>query len=349
MLNFIKATALVVLGFWLLAAATWLFLYGPRSITFDEAAGIVIAPPEEEVQPESVFFLGDIMLARDVETRLKVQPSRYAFSQFPEFQEASAVVGNFEASVPEIHAPTPNMAMKFSVATSLLPILEEGHVTHLSLANNHALDHYDAGHKNTVLELQARGIKVFGHPALINKSSISYFEQSGTVVAVIGINATYGIPKMEEWTEALSEASAISSVQIAYVHWGDEYELSHSASQEQIAHSLIDSGFDMVIGHHPHVTQDIEKYNGALIFYSLGNFIFDQYWNRHVQEGLVLELVFKGEERSVVLHPVESRTTRVQPRKMVEEERLSFLSGLAARSSGELMEEIKAGSLSLQF
>lgn len=330
------------------ALAWWIFINPITPTLVFEAARdvkpeVVITP-----NPESIFFVGDIMLARDVEYKLSKQTPAYAFEALPLLHTAKWVVGNFEASIPEVHMPTASMVMRFSVSPALLTVLEAGRVTHLSLANNHALDYFEAGYMNSVTELEARDFNVFGHPVRIDESSVSYMEAGGRTVALVGINATYGdIPST--WRDTLAAASLQSDIQIAYIHWGNEYELIHSAPQAELGHLLIDTGFEMVIGHHPHVVQDIELYGEGIIFYSLGNFIFDQYWNDDVSEGLMLELVVEPKELAVVLHPVETRTTRVKPRLMSELETATFLEKLARRSSLSLGESIKAGTIPLQF
>ncbi len=71
---------------------------------------------------------------------------------------------------------------------------------------------------------------------------------------------------------------------------------THNKRQENLAHTAIDNGADMVIGHHPHVTQDMEEYNGKTIIYSLGNFIFDQYFSEDTMKGAVLEVTFEDKK-----------------------------------------------------
>lgn len=63
---------------------------------------------------------------------------------------------------------------------------------------------------------------------------------------------------------------------IVNIHFGTEYQKKHNKTQENIAHTLVDNGAAIIIGHHPHVVQDSETYKGVPIYYSLGNFIFDQ-------------------------------------------------------------------------
>lgn len=332
-----------------LSAAWWIFANptGPTLI-FEAVRDSMRKESNNAPVQDSVFFLGDIMLARDVENRLKVQAPEYAFEELPMLKEAKWVVGNFEASVPVTHVPAPNMTMRFSVEPTLLPVLEIGGLTHLSLANNHALDYFEEGYLNSLAQLKARGFEVFGHPLRVDENSISYLEADGRKIALIGINATYGeVPTT--WMDSLAEASLLSDTQIVYIHWGDEYDLFHNEDQEELAHIFIDAGFDVVIGHHPHVVQNIERYRDGIIFYSLGNFIFDQYWNKDVSEGLMLELVVERESMAFVLHPIESRTTKVRPRLMSDIEKTAFLEDLALRSSRTLEEGIRQGVLALQF
>jgi poly-gamma-glutamate synthesis protein (capsule biosynthesis protein) len=63
---------------------------------------------------------------------------------------------------------------------------------------------------------------------------------------------------------------------VVSVHWGTEFEAHPAPSQIEAAHLLVDAGADLVLGHHPHVLQDIERYHGGVIAYSLGNFVFDE-------------------------------------------------------------------------
>jgi poly-gamma-glutamate synthesis protein (capsule biosynthesis protein) len=105
-----------------------------------------------------------------------------------------------------------------------------------------------------------------------------------------------------------------SHEQIAYIHWGKEYDSVHSKEQEVLAHFLIDNGVDAVIGHHPHVVQDIEVYKGKPIFYSLGNFIFDQYFSDEVQEGLAVRVDTSKDILRYTLIPFESKSIKSQPK-----------------------------------
>ena len=83
---------------------------------------------------------------------------------------------------------------------------------------------------------------------------------------------------------------------IISIHWGDEYIGIQSKNQINLAHQLIDLGFDLIIGHHPHVIQPIETFNEKLILYSLGNFIFDQNFSKRTQKGLVEKILISQDK-----------------------------------------------------
>ena len=122
---------------------------------------------------------------------------------------------------------------------------------------------------------------------------------------------------------------------------GHPYELT----TDDILYQELDGrvGADAVIGHHPHVVQDVEVYRNAPVFYSLGNFIFDQYWRSEVEEGLMVALSFTDAHVRYELLPVTSTETPSAPRPMKRVERTQFLNGLANRSEESLRDELRAG------
>ncbi|MEX0918226.1 MAG: CapA family protein [Candidatus Paceibacterota bacterium] len=308
--------------------------------------------PERVHSEESyrMIFLGDIMLARDVERKMATYGRDYPFSHMASHFDANTVVGNFEAAVPEVHVPTPSMTMQFSVPAQNIPALAGARITHLSLANNHTDDYGKVGFAHTKHVIENTGITPFGSPFSLATTSIAYIETEQLTIALLGIYAVEVLPSTEVIEEVMWEAEARSDFQVVYVHWGNEYELVHSRAQEQLAHRFVDAGADLVVGHHPHVVQDVEVYNEALIFYSLGNFIFDQYFSTHVMQGLVLDITFDTQyEAEITLLPVSTEASRTAPQLMNGYEREAFLKSLADRSSGSLRGPIERGKVGLQF
>jgi poly-gamma-glutamate synthesis protein (capsule biosynthesis protein) len=127
------------------------------------------------------------------------------------------------------------------------------------------------------------------------------------------------------------------------MHWGIEYKIVNSPAQQQLAHLIIDNGADLIIGHHPHVVQNIEEYKGKLIFYSLGNFIFDQYFKEEVQQGLAVGWEIYPQKYVFNLFPLQSKLS--QPDLMSDQEKMEFLAQLAKNSSLSLEAQIKSGKI----
>ncbi len=315
--------------------------YGTLSVVEGADAGM---PP---LTKSTILFTGDIMLARHVEEHMKTKGVSYPFlgDVVPNSWEGS-VIGNFEGTVPVVHRKTPNFATHFSVASTALSELVSAGFTHVSLANNHAFDYGVDGFDNTKESLQALGITPFGDPHSVNESSIIYIGEGTTRVAVIAIHTLYDF-KEEELAEILATASRDSEYQIAYVHWGTEYEKIPTAEVRAQATYLLHRGVDLIVGHHPHVVQSIETIDGKVVVYSLGNYIFDQYFSRDVMQGLVVAFTLTNEGSSLQLLPVTTEATPAQPRHMSEINRGTFLTELASISDPVLKQDITRGEIDL--
>ena len=102
----------------------------------------------------------------------------------------------------------------------------------------------------------------------------------------------------------------VDAFKVLYVHWGNEYINRPSSAQKKFAHWLIDAGFDLIIGMHPHVLQGYEEYNGKYIFYSLGNFIFEMAWEP-TKIGAVVKFDLDTKRPSVEYVHIENDCTPV--------------------------------------
>jgi len=103
---------------------------------------------------------------------------------------------------------------------------------------------------------------------------------------------------------------------VVYPHWGVEYSTRHNYAQERLAHSWIDVGADLIVGSHPHVVQDVEIYQDVPIFYSLGNFVFDQMFSKETQEGIAIKVDIESDNIEIELLPFVSN--KIKP-KFVED------------------------------
>jgi len=154
--------------------------------------------------------------------------------------------------------------------------------------------------------------------------------------------------KEEEMIKAIKTVKYLNPDNFLMVslHWGEEYKLINSPAQQSLSHRIIKAGADLIIGHHPHVVQNIEKYQGKLIYYSLGNFIFDQYFSPDTQEGLAVGLEIHPDRLVCRLFPLQINLS--QPVLMKQNKAREFLIQLANRSDNRLVDEIKSGIIKIE-
>lgn len=311
-----------------------------------------ITPKTEHVQlvvakqkTSSIVLVGDIMMARNVEFLMQQKGSEYPFSglDIRTLAPQPYIVGNFESSIPLVHVPTNSNEMNFSVDRIFLPALLGAGFTHLSLANNHTYDHGAAGLMNTEEQLSKVGFYTFGEPNHFSKRSITYLDLNERKVALIGLHATQAVPSKTEAADIMRSASTQSDFQIVYVHWGTEYIAKNDALQRQLSETLVAAGADLIIGHHPHVVENVGLIDGVPVFYSLGNYIFDQYLSIDTEQGLVVTVEFTSESPVLHLLPVTSEVSPSQPRQMKSIDHARFLKDLADRSDPVLKQYIEHG------
>lgn len=298
---------------------------------------------------DSVLFVGDVLLARNIEYLMNQAGNDYPYRglSFQKLAKNPAVVANFEASIPKVHRPTPALQMTFSVSEIYIPALARAGFTHLSQANNHAADYGQAGRQNAATVLQKNQLTAFGRPDQLDKSAVEFITIADKVVAVIAAYTLQTLPSYTQLQEIFTYASARSDLQVVYVHWGDEYVSVHNSRQREAAERFVEAGADLVVGHHPHVVQDVELIDGVPVFYSLGNYIFDQYDEVNTQEGLMLHLQLSQDQPQISIVPVTSVGTLSQPHFMSPSQHAVFLEKLAARSDPELRATIKKGYILL--
>jgi len=197
------------------------------------------------------------------------------------------------------------------------------HIAIASTANNHARDCGSHGVEFTVSWLRSHGIEPVGSSLTMAATHRGIvLERKGIRFGFLGY--TYD-QKNGNWRDidsriALADPAVLcrdvaelrkrADVVIVSMHHGIEYMPKPSAVQIAFAHAAIDAGATLVIGHHPHVVQPEEDYRGGLIFYSLGNFVFDQYQREATQHGEIVQVSFIG--RNILathVMPVKITTT----------------------------------------
>ena len=207
-------------------------------------------------------------------------------------------IGNFEGVASDVTNKTGMAAQVFRVAPEALKSLP--HFNIYGFANNHAMQHGKEGYKQTVDVLMNFGCQLFGS----NDRKTIITEHQGKTVSLTGccfrIDEFTETPSYwynPEYAEIKKEVAAIPSetFKVFFVHWGNEYINRPSSQQKKFAHWLIDVGFDLIIGMHPHVLHGYENYKGKRIYYSLGNFVFDMVWEP-CRYGAIVGVDLSGKE-----------------------------------------------------
>ena len=209
-------------------------------------------------------------------------------------------VGNFEGVASNVTTRSGMAAKVFRVAPEALKNLP--HLNVYGFANNHAMQHGAEAYQQTWDALQSFKCKTFGK----NDSRSVVVEHQGRKVSLTGccfrVDEFTDKPSYwynPEYTEIIDELNTLpqDAYKVFYVHWGNEYINRPSTQQKKFGHWLIDMGFDLIIGMHPHVLQGYECYKGKRIYYSLGNFVFDMAWEPCKYGAIVTVDLVSGEPK----------------------------------------------------
>lgn len=241
----------------------------------------------------SVTITGDILLDRGVRKVIEQKGADAVFSPFVDsvFQSSDIVIGNLECPATKIKEPSFKQFI-FRAEPEWLFTLKRHGITHLNLANNHSVDQGRAGLVDTRENVVSAGIIPIGaghtmeeaaRPVLLTSSPRKVYVLASLQLALENFAYLSEKPSVsQEDFDTLVErvrhlrSSEPDSYIIVTLHWGGEHTLQPVTIQRVRAHQLIDAGADALIGHHTHTLQTIEEYKGKPIYYSIGNFIFDQ-------------------------------------------------------------------------
>lgn len=171
----------------------------------------------------------------------------------------------------------------------------------INVANNHSAQHGPIAFQETIDLLKSKDIEIVGLRAdQCGHSKPVIIDKKGKKIGILGYSFVHDRGFSKETPYAAGEDEKIltdikklrNSVDllVVSVHWGLEFMDYPSPKTVQLAHSMVDAGVDIIIGHHPHVLQGIETYKNSIIAYSLGNFLFDMLWSREYRETIILEI-----------------------------------------------------------
>jgi poly-gamma-glutamate synthesis protein (capsule biosynthesis protein) len=215
--------------------------------------------------------------------------------------------------------------------------LRDGGFTVLSLANNHIMQHGKVAVLDTVKLLNLNGISSCGIRTNDGTCGKPYiFCQDGISIAFLAYNARpkqyftdnpLDIPfTIDDALTDVREFKDKVHLMVVSMHWGDEFIHIPSAAQQAIAHQLVDSGVNLILGHHPHVMQGVEQYKEGLIFYSLGNFVFDMPWYPDSNKSCIARIKFHKLKKKLSYEIIPIKINgNYQPEVMSEKDGAEFL------------------------
>lgn len=266
---------------------------GPISITVSAAGDCTLGTDEYFNQAASLNAYYD-----------SNGPEYFLKNVKPIFEADDLTIVNMEGTLTE-ETTRQDKTYAFKGPAEYTEILTSGSVEAANFANNHSHDYGDKSYTDTIEAMDAAGIVSFGY------DRTAVMDVNGVKVGLVG---TYELADgmgceagMIENINAVKEQGA--QIVIVSFHWGIEKEHYPTENQVNLAHSAIDNGADLVLGHHPHVLEGIEVYNGKNIVYSLANFCFGGNNNPSDKDTMIFQQTFTVENGELV----EDNVTNVIP------------------------------------
>ena len=327
----------VVLGLAVLAALAG--CRGKTPAAAGPAPGVARAAPAVETAPPpprefDLTAVGDIMLDRSVEKIIKQNGCAWVIQEVAEdLAEADLTFANLESPLSTVgyHDP-PNCAFRANPA--YVKVLTLAGIDLVTFANNHCTDPGREGYLQTLKHLDTAGIKYVG--AARERAQASWMR----VITVKGLRLGFlgytdldfpvGCPSrvpqdLAKHKQQIATAKNKCDLLIVTYHWGQEYWDHPCDRQKQVAHAAVQAGADVILGHHPHVLQGIEVYQGRPILYSMGNFIFDMAAGPKMESAIFKLHYTEGQGWTVRVVPVYLPGNRMGPEYPPVEKRDAIL------------------------
>ncbi len=257
--------------------------------------------PSPEV---TMIAAGDIMIDRYVRTLMERNTPDYPFEKIsPQglLRSGHIIHANLEGPVTDERPRVGDVIFKFD--PEMIDILIRHGINLVTIANNHTLDQGATGFENTKKYLTKAGLAWVGHPLNETEGHTYITEINGLKIGFIGFHDATIRLDVDKAIADIKSLDPLVDHLVVTIHWGPEY-VPASQRQKDLGHAFIDAGADAIVGHHPHVVQEIEWYNEKPIIYSLGNFIFDQYWSQATQKGLTIGLIFSPNNIELYEFPI---------------------------------------------
>jgi poly-gamma-glutamate synthesis protein (capsule biosynthesis protein) len=287
----------------------------------NEEQGENEAQVSEEIKTETkILFVGDMMFDRYIRQAESKNGNGFVFEKVKNLLSGEdLVVGNLEGPVTDNVSKSVGTEFGskenyiFTFNPKIVQTLFQENIRLVNIGNNHILNFKESGVEQTKKYLDESDIKYFGNVGHDERNT--GIEINEITVGFVNYNQFAQID-VAQTIKSIEEMKKRSNLVIVYAHWGVEYEKNASQKEKELAHQFVDAGADLVIGSHPHVVQEKEEYKGKMIYYSLGNFIFDQYFNPDATQGLTVEAIispknFKIDFRDIKLTLQNNGQTKI--------------------------------------
>lgn len=309
---------------------------------------------QSEEESISVILVGDIMLARGVEYMIEKMGDgdfRFPFLKIADdLKEAKrgarprregggrvgVLFGNLEGPISDKGTKVGSI-YSFRAEPEAIEGLTFAGFDILSLANNHAFDYTGEALEDCLTRLSKAGISYVGAGFTENEAYSPVIKEidgpaDSPQVKIAFLAYTNLGPETWRATEEnsgiawiskdnfekikkdIENAKSQADILVVSLHSGEEYQKTPTQFQIEFSKMAIDAGADLVVGHHPHVIQPNEKYGNGYIFYSLGNFIFDQSFSSETMQGLLLEVIIENKKIKEIIPKEIKLNNYFQPR-----------------------------------
>jgi poly-gamma-glutamate capsule biosynthesis protein CapA/YwtB (metallophosphatase superfamily) len=261
--------------------------------------------PQDEI---TIAAVGDIMLGGRAEPFLNEFGPGYPFAEvMPVLEKADIAAGNLESPISTRGRAVENKKFTLRAGEVAARALKSAGIGVVTLANNHALDFGPLALRDTLASLDENGILYTGAGMdLDDARAPAIVKIKGRTLAFLAYSLTFPLdffasagrpgtaPGYAEYVKAdIEKVRPRADLVIVSFHWSSELLTAAKDYQIKLGRQAVDWGADLVLGHHPHVLQELEVYKGRLIAYSLGNFVFGSESER-TNTSMILLATFQG-------------------------------------------------------
>jgi gamma-polyglutamate biosynthesis protein CapA len=266
-----------------------------------KTANLEAKPPSEPIKEIKLLFLGDLMFDRYIRQVAEKKGYDFVFGDTDKILAGNdLVIGNLEGPITDNKSIS--IASEFAARENYIftfdpqvaGVLKKHNINLISLGNNHILNFGEEGLMQTEKYLNGAEIKFFCDKNI----RYTIYQIQDTKLGFVCYNQ-FETNAENKTLSDITKAKKQADIIILYAHWGKEYDSLILRSIREIAHKFVDNSVDLIIGSHPHVVQESEVYKDKKIYYSLGNFIFDQYFDPNATHGLALEVVINPKDKNL--------------------------------------------------